>query len=37
MQRYTFTAATDAPIKPKLSSTLKPGGGVPVRMEPRGA
>ena len=37
MQRYTFTAASGAAIRPKLSSTLKPDGGVPVRLEPRAA
>jgi len=34
VQRYALTAAPDAAIKPKISSTLKPNRSVLVHLEP---
>ncbi|MDW8283582.1 MAG: cytochrome P450 [Myxococcales bacterium] len=35
LQRATFTLTTDAPIEPEANATLRPGGGLPMRVRLR--
>ena len=35
LQRFRFELATDAPVEPEPLITLRPRGGVPLRVLPR--